>query len=364
MASGESTDRNSYACLLPLEIDHNLNISMLPLSVNPTRIAVAIVNGIAAPPTITLNILVIWTVLEDKKLRSNSYNVLLACMAFTDLLIGLVVQPVFVWSLGCLVANCQTQCLYAFVWLIGLTCLALTISTLMMASLERYLAIEHPYVYCRSVTRNRAVCATAIACMFTPSFLLLSRLLLRDNLATFKKVAVLFVATVHIIIIVFCTVKVQIAASQQRRKDQALLLTLRANEEGETAINTQELKTRLKECKHAFTMNLLVLATFVCFSPIIITAIIEAVKGSEFTDDFKYIAIPISATFINLQSMANPLTVSLRMSAIRKGIKKKLFCRYNVVENEDEHGTNVEMTVLHNRPQVLPRPTSCHQEQE
>jgi len=70
-------------------------------------------------------------------------------------------------------------------------------------------------------------------------------------------------------------------------------------------------------------MIMLVIATFVCYSPLIITAIIETVKGKDVTEDFKFIAQAISVTFINLQSLVNPLIVSLRMSRIRTSVGKK-----------------------------------------
>ena len=54
-----------------------------------------IINGIACPFTVLLNVLVIMAVKRRPSLQSNT-NILLACLAVTDLLTGLIVQPSFV----------------------------------------------------------------------------------------------------------------------------------------------------------------------------------------------------------------------------------------------------------------------------
>ena len=54
-----------------------------------------IINGIACPCTFLLNVFVIMAVKKRPSLQSNT-NILLACLAVTDLLTGLIVQPSFV----------------------------------------------------------------------------------------------------------------------------------------------------------------------------------------------------------------------------------------------------------------------------
>lgn len=88
----------------------------------------------------------------------------------------------------------------------------------------------------------------------------------------------------------------------------------------------QEKKRLFREYKCAFTTAMIVITTVIFYSPMIICVIIESFKGKDVTDDFKWISQPISVTFINLQSLVNPLIMSLQMSNIRKSVKKKLFC--------------------------------------
>ncbi|KAL9960278.1 hypothetical protein ACROYT_G033717 [Oculina patagonica] len=54
-----------------------------------------IINGISCPFTVLLNVLVIMAVKRRPRLQSNT-NILLACLAATDVLTGLLVQPSFI----------------------------------------------------------------------------------------------------------------------------------------------------------------------------------------------------------------------------------------------------------------------------
>ena len=58
-----------------------------------------IINGITCPFTFILNVLVIAAVKRRPRLQSNA-NIMLACLAVTDALIGLIAQPLFVLSIS------------------------------------------------------------------------------------------------------------------------------------------------------------------------------------------------------------------------------------------------------------------------
>jgi len=328
MVETNSTNSTILACLIKSDFqDTLLHDTNLPSSVKPTKIVLAIVNGVAALPTFFINLLIIWSVLENKNLRSNSYGILLAALAFTDLLVGLTTEPASTWQLGCGSAiSCYVPCLYTIAFLIGLVSLSMSMSTLMMVTLERYLAIKHPFFHRENVTSKRITIATTAAWMITPTTVLVPRLALTANNNTMKKIPALVTATVHVVVILYCTIIVQIAANRQRKGIIAQLVAVQTNNQESDTNPSQELKVRLQEHKRGFTMVILVLATFVCYCPIIITVIIETVYGKNVTENFKYIAQAISSTFINIQSLVNPLIVSLRMSDIHTSVKKKLLC--------------------------------------
>ena len=63
-----------------------------------------IINGISCPFTVLLNVLVIMAVKRRPRLQSNT-NILLACLAASDALVGLTVQPSFIAWQSCRLLN-------------------------------------------------------------------------------------------------------------------------------------------------------------------------------------------------------------------------------------------------------------------
>ena len=63
--------------------------------VEASDIIILIVNSISCPVTVVLNLMVIMAVKRRRRLQTNS-NILLACLAATDTLTGLITQPAFI----------------------------------------------------------------------------------------------------------------------------------------------------------------------------------------------------------------------------------------------------------------------------
>lgn len=163
---------------------------------------------------------------------------------------------------------------------------------------------------------------TVLAWIINLTSILVGRVALTNS--TLKKIPALLILISHVLIILYCTVTVQIAAYRQRKSMITQLVAVQTNNQDSNSNQAQELRDRLQEHKRGFTMVILVLVTFVCYCPFIITVIIETVHGKDVTKHFKYIAQVIYITFVNLQSLVNPLVVSLRMSNIRASVKMKL----------------------------------------
>ena len=118
-------------------------------------INVIIINTITCPFTVLLNVLVIKAVKSTPRLRTNS-NILLACLAVTDALTGLLGQPLFVlWKIFLLfglsdsgtVENC-----FATTVVVILTA---SYFHLMLVTLERLLAIKFTMQYPNFITDEK-----------------------------------------------------------------------------------------------------------------------------------------------------------------------------------------------------------------
>lgn len=58
-------NKTGKECVLASGFGEIFNISNIPDSFDPPRIAIAAINGIAAPPMVVLNVLVLWTCLPS-----------------------------------------------------------------------------------------------------------------------------------------------------------------------------------------------------------------------------------------------------------------------------------------------------------
>ena len=161
------------------------------------------------------------------RLQSMS-NMALACLALTDVMVGLVVQPLFIaqiWNIiqGETTASaCSIQIaskLSSFLF-----CLS-SIVHLSLISVDRYIAIMRPYIYLQTVTKPRVLIATALAWTLT---LIINTLLLIDV----EMVRAIFTAVVFslISVVVFCNMIVYREAHRQEKQIAAQQIDIATKE--------------------------------------------------------------------------------------------------------------------------------------
>ena len=139
--------------------------NFLTREVSVTLISVTIVNLVVSPLTIFLNVLVRLAVKTTPQLR-DKFNVLLACLAGTDIMTGPLGQHVFIAELiyrltgspaseFCIIPHATRGLTRAF-GLISLPHLALI-------SIERYISIKFPFKYRDIVTKRRLIVCDVLA---------------------------------------------------------------------------------------------------------------------------------------------------------------------------------------------------------
>lgn len=311
-----SAIRSKDDCLFSLDFGPQ-DVSGSPPTVAPVWIAISIINGLTSPVIFFTNLLVVWTVLENKRLRGTSYNILIAILAFSDLLVGLAIQPVFVSLIVCLLLDCTSICqlTIAFYMLSSIWC-GWSLATLAVISVERYLAIEHPLYYTSTVIIQKILIATAVSGTIMILTVLVFRLQLDESYEV-RQIPVAINVSICCLIIIFCVGKVYHTVRCQTRAITAQKAAVSQQEQ------TEKAKTRLKELRRYFTLGIIFFASIVLYLPALLTKIIGASLGKDSTLDFKYISQFIWITCIYLQSLVNPLIVSLRLSHIRRGVLKK-----------------------------------------
>ena len=134
-------------------------------SLHGLLVAAAVLNLATAPCAIFLNTLVMIAVKTKRRLQTHP-NILLACLALTDLMVGLVLQPLHITETIFLLQGkdayefCDTESAYTVffvVFTLTRTCHLLLISG------ERYLAIKHTFTHATVVTKARLITSSAVA---------------------------------------------------------------------------------------------------------------------------------------------------------------------------------------------------------
>ncbi|XP_028413374.1 uncharacterized protein LOC114536247 [Dendronephthya gigantea] len=137
------------------------------------QIIAIVFNAVLIVPTILLNGVAVVTILKCHQLKSKPCYFIILLQSVNDLAVGVLGLPSFVYFLSTRI-GAGSNCIIATLALRS-TFIPLGISacTLLVMTMERYIAILHPYAYVTQVTKRRLlifVCTSA-AIQFTVSVL-------------------------------------------------------------------------------------------------------------------------------------------------------------------------------------------------
>ena len=272
----------------------------------------------SCPVIIMMNVLVIVAIKTRRRLQSE-YNILLACLAGTDLAVGLVSQPLFIaqeilfLSGASLVDYCDFYRKTVFVFLVP--CIE-SLLILAILSTERYIAMKHSLRYASIVTTPRLI--GAVVCSWLISTISLIFWLIpatRSALSGLLVYATVFPAT---LIIVSCHTKVYFVS--RRHMNQ---------------IKTQRLQSETKakfieERKALKTTSIIIAFLFLSYVPGISHGVIKLTgvqPRNYYEKQLHWVAIVFLCNFLN--SLFNPLIYCWRNKDLRKVMMELLNIRQN-----------------------------------
>ena len=265
-----------------------------------------IINGITCPFTFILNVLVIAAVKRRPRLQSNA-NILLACLAVTDALIGLTAQPLFVLSKICLVLrinNCVILEIHEICFGLLSTCSCVH---LMLVVFERLVAIKFPFRYPYIVTRRNIKLAVSFCWIYCTSWIFVAQYLIdKEN----RRLRFLIFAHTMVPSVVFVLSSYGVLYFETRRH--------------QTKIKAQQLpqnekETFIAESKALKTTALVFGALVLCLFPAVFTFLRGAV-GIQ-TKKGKFASVVV--TFAMLNSLMNPWIYCWRQREMRKFVFRR-----------------------------------------
>ncbi|XP_068697049.1 adenosine receptor A2a-like [Montipora foliosa] len=259
-----------------------------------------IINVIVCPLTIGLNVLVIMAIKKRPRLQSNS-NIMLACLAVTDVLSGLISQPSFIiWQILFLLGSDIAD---VFFEIIAVSIVLLSYSSalhLMMVVGEKLIAIKYPFWYPNFVTTRNIKMGVLFCWVYSSSFGITLGLINSKSALYLISVSHIFYACV---VFVSCSYIVLFFETRRHQK----LIKAQQLPQG-------QVETFLKESKALKTTVLVVGAVGLCLLPAFFYLVLLAARFVPRMDSMDVIV----RTFLMINSVLNPLIYCWRQEEIRK----------------------------------------------
>ena len=263
-----------------------------------------IVNTIACPFTIGLNVLVIIAIKKRRRLQNNG-NIMLACLAVTDVLTGLTSQPSFIlWKTASLLGSDIAK---VFVAIHGFCITVLSYSSalhLMMVVGEKMIAIKYPFWYPSVMTKRNMKMGVLFCWAYSSCFGMPVQLIGGNG-------AVYFISSSHILIVcvVFVSSSNVILYFETRRHQKMI----KAHQ-----LPQEQVDTFLKENKAFKTTVIVVGAVGICLVPGILYTVMLAIGFFQERMFFLWSMDAMTRTFAMINSVLNPLIYCWRQEEIRK----------------------------------------------
>ena len=271
-------------------------------------LASIILNILCFPVTILMNSLVIVAIKSRQRLHHMN-NVLLACLAGTDLLVGTVAQPTYIATeiFGIADGSVNTYCnifeniFRPFIYL----SIFPSLFHLALISIERYIALKYALRYHIIVTKPRLAFGVGFS-WFVPLLYTLFRLLKVNPRAADALRVILAIFCLSVI--VFCHISVYFIT----RRHEKQISTEQISEEAATKF--------LEERKAWKTTSIIIGFVFLSFS-VAVAGNLALVFGSVSKESPEsYFLLNITFSSIMLNSLCNPIIYCWRSKKIRKAM--------------------------------------------
>ena len=310
--------------------DHE-KVEYLTENAQSFHLCMALVRAFIALLTITLNGIFLATILKEKRLTRRIPYKLMIMLSSIDFLQGLTSWPISIylhinWYQGsedCVWAKILNSVAYGLAFA--------TVTVIFVIALDQYLAVVHPYFYIGNITASRLI----------SPIILWNLLLYAVNLTgrfKFLKVWKYYKLLVHIQLLVVVIVNLYFYLQTMRHARVAIQRI--------KTTNKSEGKKLQGRARAARSTLIVLCATIVCYTPMIVFGICEKVGYITRNDTFSktYIRLPLEM-LVMVSSVTDPVVYYFRIEHLRIATRNFLLCR----KHGDIQSGNME---LRNNQQV------------
>ncbi|XP_053178998.1 trace amine-associated receptor 1-like [Scomber japonicus] len=297
-------------CILPL------NISCISMLVSPKATFIKTLLYCIVLLTVMLNLLVVISISHFRQLHTTT-NVFLLSLAVSDLLVGVAVMPTAVAQQSCWFPG-KITC--ALIFLLGYTLTSSSVGSMVLISVDRYVAICVPLHYSSMITTKRAKICVSLCwiCSVTYNLMILKNHLSQidmfnpcpqectifmSSISGVVDFIVTFLGPVSVIIVLY--MRVFVVAVSQARVMRSQIVAVKSR--------TQTVVVKKSEMKAARTLGIVLLVFIVCLCPLYFPFL----AGEDMTADG---SSALSWLFY-CNSSLNPLIYAFFYPWFRKSIK-------------------------------------------
>ena len=319
MNSSQATNESVPSLCMAAESDFE-NLQQPSFFFQGFLILYVIINIIMAPFAVVLNALVMIAVKTKSQLRAQKSNVVLAMLALTDFLVGILAQPIFIAGIISILLqesngqSCVTQILS---FAIANSLFTSSLLHLVLASGERYVAIKHPFQYTFIVTEARLLVASLLAWLLSVTV----HILLSADTVVFFSINSTVIG-LSIAIIVFCHCSVYLETRRHERQIAVQQVT-------------PEARKQFEKDRKAFKVTSIVIGVLIlCCTPLIFCRSVLFQLFIPSLNTFQII-IFLATTVVFFNSLLNPVIYYIRIRQFRVAFIELTFRNVNFARAEE-----------------------------
>ncbi|XP_047457668.1 trace amine-associated receptor 13c-like [Mugil cephalus] len=269
--------------------------------------------------TVTLNLLVIISISHFKQLHTPT-NLLLLSLAVSDCFVGLLMLFQIMLIDGCWFLGDLMCALY---YVIAYICTSAAVGTMVLISVDRYVAICYPLQYPTKVTQRRVricVCLCWICSVLFPSQILKDNVeqpgrykscsgecvVVVDNVTGIVDVLLSFTGPIAVIIVLYLRVFVVAVSQARAMRSHIAAVTL----QGLVSVNAKK-----SELKAARTIGVVIVVFIICLCPYYCVTL----TGQDALLNTSSVLFVLSLLYSN--SCLNPIIYALFYPWFRKSVK-------------------------------------------
>ena len=239
---------------------------------------------------------------------------LLGALAFSDLLVGIVAQPLWICELSFEVSGKEPNPFVKINYLVIWALVLFSFLFIDLVSLDRYISVCFPIWYhARTTCKRHITIAAFLFVLFLIGYCIGQFIRFETDNSIFGTIYIALMG-ISLVLTGFCNFKV----FTEVKKQQA-----RIRESSVEGNKSNRSHTRQENYK-SFIVPIITLLFLICYSPMCIIYGILNFSG-VFSDNGGYIALYWTEIFILFNSFANPIVYYARMKSFREAARA-LFC--------------------------------------